>query len=222
MALELDLNKEIKLDLTKGSGLSLDLTKGQYVNLSKNSLENVTLRAGAGWNTHQEVHHGFLGRKIVTSKDVDLDLCLALRDDEGNLIEKVYFADKATKGVRLDKDDREGTEGYLDIDRMCASTEKDNENVQIILSKVNPRVTQIEIGVCIYNDFTYSDIDNAYVKLVDVTNNKVLCSTKMCNTGGHSQTIHFATLKRTTNGWVFEAIQEYLPYRITGFLARKR
>lgn len=219
MAIELNLDKEIKLDLSKGSGLTLDLQKGNFVNLSKNSLDKVKLRAGAGWNCKQVKTSGFFGFGGTTSfLDIDLDLAVGMRDEYGELLYKVYFGNKTAPGVHLDKDDLTGTQGYIDIDQMCTSTKKDNENTTIDLSKVPKDVAQIEIGVCIYNNFVFSDIDNAYCKLVDETNNRVLCSVKMQNDGGRNKTVHMATLKRTTEGWVFESVKQYKEGKIGDFL----
>lgn len=216
MSVNLDLSKEVTLDLSKGS-TTLDLSKGTFINLSKNSLDNVKLRAGAGWNVKREKRRGlFFTQEVI--RDIDLDLAVVLRDDNGSVIDKAYFGHKNASGVHLDKDDLTGSQGYLDIDKMCNSTAKDNENTTIELSKVDSRVSQIEIGVCIYNNFVFEDIDNAYCKLVDTTNNKVLCSVKMQNDGGRNKTVHMATLKRTPQGWVFESVKEYLPGRIGDFM----
>lgn len=219
MAIELNLDKEIKLDLNKNSGITLDLEKGNFVNLSKNSLDKVKLRAGAGWNCKQVKTSGFFGFGATTKYlDIDLDLAVAMRDEDGRLVKKVYFGNKSEPGVKLDKDDLTGSQGYIDIDKMCASTAKDNENTTIDLTKVPKDVTQIEIGVCIYNNFVFADIDNAYCKLVDETNKRVLCSVKMKNDGGSNKTVHMATLKRTTQGWVFESVKQYKSGKISEFL----
>lgn len=210
MPVTLDLSKEVKLDLTKGT--TLDLSKGSFINLSKNNLDGVKLRAGAGWNT-KLVKSGFFG--VGTRElNVDLDLCAICYDKYGNLVTSVYFGHKNAEGIQLDTDDLTGSSGRIDINRMCNSTAKDNENMTINLSKVSSKIEQIDIQVCIYNDYTYEDIDNAYCKLVDTTNNKVLCSVKLQNTGGRNRTVKMASLKKTAEGWVFESLKEFEPYKI--------
>ncbi len=220
MAINLDLSKEVKLDLNKGAGISLNLDKGEYVNLSGNKLDSVRLRAGVGWNikTQEQTTGLFLKRTTKVQKPIDLDLVLKLVSD-GEKVGAVYFGNKHAKGINLDHDDLTGSSNAIDVNFMCNSTAKDNENTTINLLRVNKHIDEIQIAICIYNNYYFEDIDNAYCKLVDETNNRVICSTIMQNDGGRNQTLHFASLKKTDDGqWVFEAVQEYKQGKIGQYL----
>lgn len=215
MAIELDLNKEIQLDLNKG--ITLDLEKGDFVNLSKNRLDDSRLRAGCGWNCRMVKKRGFFTTKRVM-EDVDLDLICVLEDDRGRVLDRVFFNNREVRGLRLDQDDRSGSEGYKDVDRECQSLNKDNENIMIRLDRIPANMAQIRIGVVIYNELrkkkglplhTFAMIDNAYCKLVDETGRRVLCSVKMSEKGNNATAVMMAVLKRYQGQWMFEAAEEY-------------
>lgn len=223
MAIELDLSKEVKLDLNKG--ITLDLEKGDYVNLSSNRLDSVTLRAGTGWNCRKVTKKGlFFSREVM--EDVDLDLVAVLEDADGNMLDRVFFNRRKLPGIELDQDDRSGSAGQKDVNYMCHSTDKDNENITIRLDRIPPQVAQIKLAVIIYNEMrrkqglpphTFSQIDNAYCKLVDVKGRRVLCSVKMAEHGADRTAVLMANLKRVGGQWVFEAAEEYSYDNVASF-----
>lgn len=224
MSIQLDLNKEIQLDLDKG--ITLDLEKGDFVNLSKNRLDHVVLRAGCGWNCRQVEKKGLFGFKRQVMEDVDLDLTCSLEDANGQVIDRVYFNHRSVPGLRLDQDDRSGSTGWKDVDQECRSLDKDNENIIIRLDQVPASVDQIRIGVVIYNqgrqmkgqpNHTFDMIDNAYCKLVDETNRRVLCSVKMSEKGRDRTAVMMAIIKRYQGQWVFEAAEEYSYAHVLSF-----
>lgn len=223
MPIQLDLNKEIQLDLNKR--ISLDLEKGDFVNLSKNRLDNAVLRAGCGWNCRMVEKRGLFGKKRVM-EDVDLDLICVLEDDRGNVIDRVFFNNRAVPGLQLDQDDRSGSAAWKDVDQECRSLNKDNENILIRLNQIPAQVAQIRIGVVIYNqarrqkglpNHTFDMIDNAYCKLVDETGHRVLCSVKMSEHGGDRTAVMMAVLKRYQGQWMFEAAEEYSYSNVLSF-----
>lgn len=223
MSIQLDLNKEIQLDLNKG--ISLDLNKGDFVNLSKNCLDDVVLRAGCGWNCRMVERRGFFGTHWVM-EDVDLDLICVLEDDKGNVIDRVFFNRRSAPGLQLDQDDRSGSQQRVNIDQACQSLMKDNENILIRLDLIPAAISQIKIGVVIYNverqrkllsNHTFSMIDNAYCKLVDESGRRVLCSVKMSDRGGDNTAVLMAILKRYQGQWVFEAAEEYTTDDVLSF-----
>ena len=209
---------EIKLDLSKD--IVLDLSKGDYINLSKHALEGNELRAGCGWNC-KEVHEirGFLfKRDVVSYKDVDLDLIAVLCDANDQFIDRVYFHHRHGPGLMLDQDDRSGSVGPIDIDRVCTTPVLDNENIYINLREVPAYVSTIKLAVAIYDRNTFEDVVDAYCKLVDVKNNRVLCSFRMSEEGYENTCVHLCNLKRQGTDWIFEAVGKYSRKRFNEFM----
>ena len=208
---------EIQLDLKKG--ISLDLSKGDYVNLSKNRLDSLQLRAGCGWNS-KEIHTPkgfFFKRDVVTYKDVDLDLIAVLKDRGGRTVDRIYFHHRHAPGLMLDQDDRQGTVGKIDIQAICSSPVKDNENIYINLDRIPPQIDMIKIAVAIYDRNTFEDVTDAYCKLVDETNGRVLCSVKMSEEGMNNTCVHLANIRRKGPDWIFEAVGTYSRERFNEF-----
>lgn len=85
-------------------------------------------------------------------EDVDLDLICVLEDEQGRVLDRVFFNNREVRGLRLDQDDRSGSQGWKDVDKECRSLNKDNENIMIRLDQIPANVAQIRIGVVIYNE----------------------------------------------------------------------
>lgn len=208
---------EIQLDLSKG--ISLDLSKGDFVNLTKNHIDSLDLRAGCGWNS-TEIHQQrglIFKRDYVSYKDVDLDLIAVLEDEKGQLLDRIFFHHRHGPGLILDQDDRSGSVGKIDINYVTQSPVKDNENIYINLRRVPREVKVIKLAVAIYDRNTFRDVTDAYCKLVDETNGRVLCSFRMSENGGENTCVHLANLKRMGNDWIFEAVGKYSRQRFNEF-----
>jgi tellurium resistance protein TerZ len=205
----------LDLDLTKVEGI--DLTKGDLLDLSKGGLETHKLRVGAGWNCVEREMGSFMGFLFGKTQmlDVDLDLIAVLEDKNGRELERVYFNHKTDRhnAIRLDKDDRQGEAVRINIDYRCTNTCKDTENMTVILSNLPDNVQHVRFAVAIYDENTFRDVPQAYCKLVDETEGRVLCSFKMSEDGGRNKSIRMLTLHRAGTSWTLEAIGEYTPNR---------
>lgn len=170
----------------------LDLNKGDILDLNKYSETLTKVRASAGWRVNAGL-----------GQDYDLDLCAYLVNKSGKLKDTVYYNNKKSKGISLDKDDRVGSK-----------KQQDNENIFVNLDKIPEDIETIYFAVVIYDADLYrqvfSHVKDAYVRLVDESdNNKEICRFRMTEDGGSNTAVLAAKLARGTNGWEFSGIGKY-------------
>ena len=184
---------EVFLDLNKKSPLVLE--KNQFLNLTKTSFSLSKLRAAAGWDV---ATHG---------ANYDLDLCAFLYNKNNDLLEKVFYGNKRSMGVRLDGDNLTGF------------GDGDDENIFLNLDNVPSNVSTIAICVVIYEAQSrgqcFKNVKNAYVRLVDENENKEICKYSLTRNGGTNSAVHAVDLIRTDNGWIFKAVEEYINGSVT-------
>lgn len=178
---------EISLDLNKTKPINLE--KKQFVNLNKASISLNKLRAAAGWD-------------ITNGRSYDLDLCAMLFNSNHSLLNKVYYANMQATGI------------FLDGDNLTGAGDGDDENIHINLSQMPQNVSIIAICVVIYEGKNrgqyFSEVNNAYVRLVDEDQKKEICRYSLTNDGGKHTAIHFADIIRSKDGWIFKAVGEYM------------
>ena len=181
---------DINLDLSKG--ISLNLTKGMTLDLSKAPSTFKDIRVGAGWDV------------AARGADYDLDLCAILLDNRGRYLDNVYYGHKQSNGIELDHDNLTG-EG-----------DGDDENIFMNFHKISPNVATVVICVVIYNAASrgqkFAHVRNAYVRLVDQAKypEYEICKFNLSENGGNATAVKFAELSRTSAGWDFRAIGEYM------------
>lgn len=144
-----------------------------------------SLYVGAGWD-------------MDGSKAVDLDLVAACLVD-GKLTAQtrlVYFNDKTEPGVTLGADNRTG-EG-----------EGDDENIVFDLSKVEPDVNEIAIGLVAYSGADLSSAKNVHFRGCngpDGTAPQVF-DVPMTNAQAGDTVLYAARLRRGPDGWTVENV----------------
>lgn len=183
-------NSDGFLNLTKEA--PLNLKKNDFLNLSKSDYLLNKLRAAAGW----DVSNGY--------SDFDLDLCAYLLDSNNKLVDTIYYASKGNikRGIQLDHDNLTG-EG-----------EGDDENIFLNLDVVPQNISRIVLGVVIYSAKSrrqnFSQVKNAYVRLVDESDNdREMFRYNLSNDGGNNTSVIAGELFRNNDGWNFHAKGEY-------------
>lgn len=183
-------NGNLELDLSKG--ISLNLQKGMTLDLSKAPSTLQDIRVAAGWDV------ATIGRAY------DLDLCAILLDHNGHRIDTVYFNHKRSNGIQLDHDNLTG------------AGDGDDENIFMNFHKINPNVAKVVICVVIYDAHNrgqkFKNVRNAYVRLVDQSKRPEyeICRFKLTEDGGDATAVKFAEFTRTTSGWDYTTLGEYL------------
>ena len=180
---------EVFLDLNKGGLLNLE--KNDFLNLTKTGINLTDIRVAAGWDVN---HRG---------QDYDLDLCAFPMNANGEVLNIVYYGDKRSHGLQLDKDNLTG-EG-----------DGDDENIFVNFNKISPDAQKVIFAVVIYRGLskgqTFGHVKNAFVRMVDqsVRPEKEICRFNLSEDGGKNTAVKFAEIIRTSEGWTFKAIGEY-------------
>lgn len=145
------------------------------------------LYVGAGWD--------------FPGDPVDLDLvaaCLA----GGRLTAQtrlVYFGDRTEPGIQLSEDNTTG-EG-----------DGDDENLVIDLSKVEPDVDSIAIGICAYAGADLSTAQNVHLRGCNGKDGNApqVFSAPLKGASSGDTVLHAVTLKKSTSGWTVENVNAF-------------
>ena len=181
----------------------LNLNKNDILDLTKRNpgLKKVSL--GAGWDI---ANNGL---------DYDLDIAAFLLDSNNkfNTVSNIiFFNNKESQGISLAGDNRTG------------AGEGDDEVININLEEINPNIAKIVFVVTIHEAQakrqTYGMVENSYVRLVDLENNKrEICRFNLKENGSTATSVIFAELNRKGSEWQFKAIGEGKIADLNGVLA---
>ncbi|MGL4972647.1 MAG: TerD family protein [Culicoidibacterales bacterium] len=185
----------------------LNLQKGAVLDLTKKDPALNNILVGVGWDIAKpKAAGGFFGNLFAAAPaDFDLDLFALQLDANGKLLTDgvVYYAKQKHQGI------------FLHGDNLTGAGEGDDEKISVDLSKVIPTCAKIVIGVAIYSanarKQSFSQVQNAYVRLVDETKgNSEICRFNLTEQGGDNTAIVMADLTRTGSDWSFQAIGNYV------------
>ena len=181
----------------------LNLNKNDILDLTKRNpgLKKVSL--GAGWDI---ANNGL---------DYDLDIAAFLLDSNNkfNTVSNIiFFNNKESQGISLAGDNRTG------------AGEGDDEVININLEEINPNIAKIVFVVTIHEAQakrqTFGMVENSYVRLVDIENNKrEICRFNLKENGSTATSVIFAELNRKGSEWQFKAIGEGKIADLNGVLA---
>jgi tellurium resistance protein TerZ len=170
----------------------VSLTKGQTVSLEKKSGGSLTrVRMGLGWDAAAK--KGLFGKK--RSQTIDLDASALLFDAQGALVDQVWFQQLRSK---------DGSVQHTG-DNLTGEGEGDDESIRVDLSRVPPNVTTLVFTVNSFTGQDFSQIENAFCRLVDETNDTEIARYDLTGSGSHNAQI-MAKLARVGAGWSMTAI----------------
>ncbi|MFB4315483.1 TerD family protein [Actinomadura sp. 21ATH] len=172
--------------------MSISLQKGQKVSLEKPGGGGLTrVRMGLGWDA--VVKKGLFGKG--KAQTIDLDASCLLFDAGGNLADSVWFRQLRSKdGSVLHTGDNLTGEG-----------EGDDEVINVDLSSVPANVTQLVFTVNSFTGQDFSQIANAFCRLVDETTGQEIARYELSGSGQHNAQI-MAKVSRDGTGWSMTAI----------------
>jgi len=171
----------------------VNLRKGQTVSLTKQGGGTLTVvRMGLGWDAIKK--KGLFGR----SKDqaVDLDASAMLFDRSGRLVDQVWFQQlRSTDGAMQHTGDN-----------VTGAGEGDDESIVVDLATLDPDVQTIVFVVNSFTGQNFSQIENAYCRLVDsASGDAELARYELTGSGTHNGQI-MAKVVRDGPGWSMTAI----------------
>ena len=172
-------------------GISLNLEKNTMLDLAKTAPSLTHVDLCAGWDAS------------ACGPDADLDISVFLCNAAGKITKNtdvIFFNNKETTGIKLNGDNRTG------------SGDGDDETITIDLTAVEASVNKIVCCVTIAdaakNQQVFGMVNNAYVRLVDKSNDAELAKFDLKTDGSSATAMLFAELVRNGGSWVFHTIGE--------------
>lgn len=172
--------------------MSVNLSKGQKISLVKNGGGTLTkVRMGLGWDAIAK--KGLFGGKKAQS--VDLDASALVFDAAGQVIDQVWFRQlKSADGSIVHTGDNRTGAG-----------DGDDESIVVDLTTVPAAAQTIVFVVNSFTGQNFSQIENAYCRLVDSTNDSELARYELTGSGTHNAQV-MAKVSRDGAGWSMTAI----------------
>ncbi|MFI0482087.1 TerD family protein [Actinomadura sp. 9N215] len=172
--------------------MSISLQKGQKVSLTKPGGGTLTrVRMGLGWDAVAK--KGLFGKG--KPRNIDLDASCLLFDGSGNLADQVWFRQLRSK---------DGSVQHTG-DNLTGAGEGDDEVINVDLQNVPANVTQLVFTVNSFTGQDFSQIENAFCRLVDETTGQEIARYDLTGAGQHNAQI-MAKVSRDGEGWSMTAI----------------
>ncbi len=172
--------------------MSVNLSKGQRVSLTKPGGGTLTqVRMGLGWDAMKK--KGLFGGS--KSQSIDLDASCLIFDSAGQLVDQVWFSQLRSK---------DGAVVHTGDNRTGAG-DGDDESILVELPKLPGNVGTLVFTVNSFTGQNFSQIENAYCRLVDETNGVELARFELTASGPHTAQV-MAKVARDGSGWSMTAI----------------
>jgi tellurium resistance protein TerZ len=173
--------------------MAINLSKGQTVSLVKSGGGGLTrVRMGLGWDAMKK--RGLFGSR---RQEIDLDASALLFDASGQLVDQVWFQQLTS---------RDGSIQHTG-DNRTGQGEGDDESIRVYLDGVAPAVQTIVFTVNSFTGQDFSQIENAFCRLIDETNEAEVARYDLTGSGHHTAQI-MSKVSRDGSGWSMTAIGE--------------
>jgi tellurium resistance protein TerZ len=175
--------------------MSVSLSKGQTVSLEKTAGGSLSrIRMGLGWDAAEK--KGLFGKK--RAQTIDLDASALLFNAQGELVDQVWFAQLVSQ---------DGSVQHTG-DNLTGAGEGDDESIRVDLTKVPAQVTTLVFTVNSFTGQDFSQIENAFCRLVDETQgDREIARYELTGSGSHNAQI-MAKVSRDGSGWTMTAVGE--------------
>jgi len=172
--------------------MTVSLSKGQKVSLEKRGGGSLSrVRMGLGWDAAKK--KGLFGSR---RQSIDLDASALLFDAAGSLVDQVWFRQLNSKDGSV----------HHTGDNLTGAGEGDDESIQVDLSRLPASVHALVFTVNSFTGQNFSQIENAYCRLLDETaGDAELARYDLTGSGSHTAQI-MAKLSRDGAGWSMTAL----------------
>lgn len=171
--------------------MGVSLSKGQKVSLEKSGGGSLTrVRMGLGWDAVRK--RGLFGSR---AQSIDLDASALLFDAGGRLVDQVWFQQLRS---------RDGSVQHTGDNRTGAG-EGDDESIRVDLTAVPAGVQTLVFTVNSFTGQDFSQIENAFCRLVDETTDAEIARYTLTGSGSHTAQI-MAKVAREGTGWAMTAL----------------
>jgi tellurium resistance protein TerD len=183
--------------------MGINLQKGQRISLSKEAPGLTKLMCGLGWDVAKRSGGGFFGA-FSNTPECDLDASVICLDNNDNIRDAsniVFFGNLTHKS---------GAITHLG-DNLTGAGEGDDEQILIDLSRLPKEITKLVFTVNIYDCVTrkqdFSLIQNAFVRLVNTSNNQELAKYNLSGSEYKGMTgMLMAEIYNHNNEWKMSAV----------------
>jgi len=168
--------------------MTVSLSKGETVSLAKKDGSALRrIHMGLGWDAAK----GIFGR----AKAIDLDASCMVFDSNRNLIDQVWFRQLRSNdgSIQHTGDNRTGR------------GEGDDESIRVDLEQLSPATTTLVFVVNSFTGQSFSKIENATCRLVDLDTDQEIARYDLTGSGSHTAQI-MAKVSRQGSGWTMTAI----------------
>lgn len=178
--------------------MSISMTKGQRISLTKEGGGELTrVKMGLGWDAiPKEKKKGLLGKlaSMASSSDIDLDASCVVLDESKQEIDAVWF-----RNLR-------NSDGSIQHtgDNLTGEGEGDDESIIVELGKLPAQARSLVFVVTSYSSQGFSEVANAFCRLVDETTGQEVARFDLGATGPHTAMV-LATVARDGGGWKMTA-----------------
>jgi tellurium resistance protein TerZ len=181
--------------MNKELAMPINLEKGQKISLDKEAggaLSRVTM--GLGWDAVKS--KGFFGFG-GSSAEVDLDASCVLFDSYNRPVDVVWFRQLKS---------RDGSIVHSGDNRTGAG-DGDDEQINVALTQVPANVKSLVFTVNSFTGQNFSQVQNAYCRLINAADGKEVARFNLSVQGAHSAQL-MAKLYRHNGEWKMHAIGE--------------
>ena len=197
--------------------MAISLTKGQKVSLTKEKPGLSEIFVGLGWDEVQQ-NKGFFASLLGGAKeDIDCDASVYLLKN-GKLMSEddiVYFNNLNHKSGAV----------HHHGDNLTGGGDGDDEQVSISLAKVPAEYDRIVIAVNIYKanerKQNFGLVQNAFIRVVDKSNNSEICRYNLTDDYSGSTGIIFGEVYRDGGEWKFNAAGQGIQASYINDVARR-
>ncbi|MDJ0507932.1 MAG: TerD family protein [Crocosphaera sp.] len=180
--------------------MAINLTKGQRISLKKEAPGLTKIMCGLGWDVAES--KGILG--LFKRDEFDLDASVLCLNEKGKLKTKsevIYFSNL---------NHRSGAILHLG-DNLTGAGEGDDERIIVDLPKIPDDIARLVFVVNIYNckqrKQSFGMVKNAFVRLVDLANNKEIARYTLLGQEYDGKTgMILAEVYREDGEWKMEAV----------------
>jgi tellurium resistance protein TerZ len=175
--------------------MAVNLQKGQKISLSKEAggtLNKIVM--GLGWDAVKK--KGILGF-MSKEQEIDLDASCLLFDDGGTVVDTVWFRQLQS---------RDGSIQHTGDNRTGAG-DGDDEQILVDLGRVPANIKSLVFTVNSFTGQNFSQVANAFCRIVDGGTGKELARYDLSVQGNHSAQI-MAKVYRHNGEWKMHAIGE--------------
>ena len=183
--------------------MAINLTKGQRISLEKEAPGLKSIMCGLGWDVAKPSQGGLFGL-LNSTPDFDLDasvICLDSNDKMARKDDVVYFGNLRH---------RSGAINHCG-DNLTGEGEGDDEQINVYLANIPQEIAKLAFVVNIYQCFQrkqdFGRIENAFVRLVNMDNNREIARYNLSGGEYTGQTgMIMAEIYRHQGEWKMAAI----------------